>query len=224
MNMDTVLIVGGSSGLGFALAKQLAANADVHITGRRDPKSPGLTFHHLELTDSNIAVELDALVTTIGSVDLVIYAAGFLQQARLAELSDTDIDDMLKVGVTAPAKLLRRILTHQANLPGLIAITSTSQWTPRRIEPIYTASKAGLAMLANSLSLDESVQKVLVAGPSGMQTRFWEHDPRDTSMMLEPDWVAEQILQLWQDDYQYCFAKILREPARVEVIERRSNE
>ncbi len=76
-------------------------------------------------------------------------------------------------------------------------------------------------MLSNSVSFDERVGKVLVAGPAGMNTRFWEKNPRDMSNMLDPKWVAEQILDQYSGNFKYKFARILRGPARVEVVETR---
>jgi len=39
--------------------------------------------------------------------------------------------------------------------------------------------------------------------------------------MLDPAWVADEIMKLREDDYKYRFAKIMREPAHVEVVETR---
>src|SRR3989338_6779319 len=128
---------------------------------------------------------------------------------------------MEDIGLLAPALIVQRIIKKQGSLAGFIAITSTSQWTPRLLEPMYTAVKAGLAMLANSLSLDPRIGKVLVAGPAGMATRFWENNPRDMSKMLDPKWVAEQIIQLYADDFEYKFSRIMRDPPRVEIVETR---
>ena len=131
---------------------------------------------------------------------------------------------MLSVGLTNAIYLTRQLLHEQDQLPEFIAITSTSQWTPRLYEPVYTAVKAGLGAYANSLSLDPRVKKTLVAGPAGMATNFWkdtDEKEHDTSQMLDPDWVADRIIELTHENYSYKFARILRGPARVEVQETR---
>lgn len=218
---STALIVGGTSGLGLELARLFSKYHDILITGRSDPKIDTLRFHTLELGTDSFKQNIDTLMEELPEIDLLLYAAGFFQEGRIDDLSDTDIEQMGRVGLLAPSLLLNRILRKQKKLPGFIAITSTSQWTPRLLEPIYTAVKGGLGMLANSLSLDERVGKVLVAGPAGMSTRFWENIPRDMSAMLDPKWVAEEIVKLWQTDYKYKYARILREPRRVEIVETR---
>lgn len=218
---QTALIIGGSSGLGLEMARLLSINCKVIITGRKDPKKSGVRFKELVLDKASLSADLDAFVAELPSIDLLVYAAGFFQEGILSDLSDTDIEKMNRVGLLAPALLLQRLLKKQGGLSGFIAITSTSQWTPRVLEPMYTAVKAGLGMLSNSLSLDERVGKVMVVGPAGMQTRFWESDERDTSNMLDPAWVAQEALAAWKDDFKYKFLRALRNPSRVEIVETR---
>lgn len=214
--MTRALIIGGTSGLGLALAKLLAANHEVYVSGRREVDIDGIWFFELELNSDSLAEKLDEVVDSLPTIDLLVYAAGFYQEGTLAELSDADIEKMYRIGLQAPAMLLARILRKQVNLPGFIAITATSQWTPRPLEPMYTATKAGLGMLANSISKDVHVGKVLVAGPAAMNTHFWE-TARDPETVLDPEWVAEQILSAWEGDYRYKLIRILRKPARVET-------
>jgi NAD(P)-dependent dehydrogenase (short-subunit alcohol dehydrogenase family) len=217
----TALIIGGSSGLGLELARLLVTTHEVIVTGRRDPQINDLQFRKLELGDSSLGIDLDMFVPELPEIDLVMYAAGFFQEGTLSDLSDADIEKMNRVGLLAPAMLLQRILRKQGKLPGFIAITSTSQWTPRLLEPMYTAVKAGLGILASSVSLDERVGKVLVLGPAGMSTRFWDEVGRSTSDMLDPKWVAAETIKLWDDTFAYKFARALRNPARIEIVENR---
>ena len=220
------VVIGGTSGLGLEIAKILKSSYEVVITGRKNPDEKELIFYPFDLdapleklVDRSRAVALKAL----NEIDLLVYAAGFFQEGRIHELSAEDIQRTNNVGLLAPAVLSSQIINIQGSLPGLIAITSTSEWTPRLTEPVYTAVKAGLAMLARSLSLDPRFEKVLVAAPSGMRTKFWVGTDRDTSEMLEPHWVAEQIVEEFEKPgYKFKHMKILRGPARVEISEQRS--
>jgi short-subunit dehydrogenase involved in D-alanine esterification of teichoic acids len=226
----TALVVGGTSGLGLELAVRLTNiyDYDVIVTGRTNPKQEQLTFRYLELAPpGGLPGERNAirgLVDTVSlpTIDLLIYAAGFYQEGKIEKVG-VDADIMLSVGLYAPIVLLEMLLRKQRKLEGFIAITSTSQWTPRLEEPVYTAVKAGLGMLAHSVSLDERVGKVMVAAPSGMKTKFWAEDGRDTSEMLSPSWVADQILLQYMRDYEYMFLKILRQPSRIEIASMREH-
>src|SRR3989344_1280106 len=205
------LVVGGTSGLGLEMAKLLLERGDVIVTGRKNPEIAGLTFHRWDMaitTDGLLeqVVQMGRLFIGGPPIDLLIWAAGFYQKGTLGELSTEDILRMNNLGLLAPAIFLKNIIQKQTLLPGFIAITSTSQWTPRKEEPLYTAVKAGLGMLANSLSFDPALGKVLVAAPAGMKTKFWGNALRETNDMLDPRWVAEVILGNYEcDDYGYRF-------------------
>ncbi len=220
--IKNVLVIGGSSGLGLEIALIFAKNNKVFVTGRHDPKDDRVTFLRLDLDSDSLGQGVTQLLTELPCIDTLAYAAGFYQEGKISDLSDADIEKMNRVGLLASALFLQKILHAQEVLPGFIAITSTSQWTPRLLEPMYTAVKAGLGMLANSVSLDDRVGKVLVVGPGGMSTQFWERSgapvPKDA---LKTKWVAEKIIELWAGTFEYKFARVLRGPARVEVVETR---
>jgi short-subunit dehydrogenase len=217
------VIIGGTSGLGLELAKKLAKQGiEVVVTGRNDPKSQELSFIRLDLSAPDLAKRMELFVKGLPKVDLFVYAAGYYQEGRITDLSEEQIEDMINVGGRGLIYSLRALLNKQAALPELITITSTSQWTPRQLEPIYNFVKAGVGHFTNSMAEDGRVAKVMVAGPAGMKTAFWKHDPgRDMSDMLDPEWVADQIMQARKQDYKYKYIRILRSPARVEEVETR---
>ena len=209
--------------LGLELGRCWEAEGDqIFVTGRSPKKAPDeFTALALKIDEdiSGLQKNLDDVLAAAGHIDLLIYAAGFLEQGHIDQLSDEHIVATINTGVIAPALLVKRILIQQGQLDGFIAITSTSQWHAREKEPTYCASKAGLAMLAHSLSLDPRIKKTLVVGPGGMKTQFGQSVGRDTKGYLEPGSVAEEILRLWGEPYSYRLARILREPQRVEILE-----
>lgn len=241
INMKNVLIVGGTSGIGLELGKLFYEAGDcVTVTGRRSAKEANIEEnkrfrvlqHNLNfIAGSWLTVSTDKILMKVGKVDLLVYAAGFFQDDGIDELQEYDMDNMFSVGIKAPAVYVRNILAKAGrNLPGFIAITSVSQWIPRLKEPLYTAVKAGLYMLANSLSLDERIGKVLVAAPAGVKTDFFKGKKTEEEMKnyLDPKWVADQIIGLYNNSldpdgshYEFRFAKILREPPRVKIEETR---
>lgn len=175
---NIALIVGGTSGLGLELANLLRSenNFEIYVTGRNEPQYQQLNFIHFNIDSQTdqLPHRTDKVLSNLPwQIDLLVCAMGFYQKGTIKQFSDEDILKMMNVGLVVPTLILNRILNRQGKLPGFIAITSTSQWTPRIYEPVYTAVKAGLGMFANSLSLDPQVEKVLVAGPAGMKTNFW---------------------------------------------------
>jgi NAD(P)-dependent dehydrogenase (short-subunit alcohol dehydrogenase family) len=214
------LVIGGTSGLGLELAKLLTTTHRVVATGRKIPGPiPGIEFIQLHLEEEASTAILDTELERLNPIHTLVYAAGYYQDGYMGELSPEDIEKMTRVGLLLPAKLVASIL-KESEIPQFVAITSTSQWVPRAREPLYCAAKAGLAHLAHSLSFDPKVGKVLVAAPSGMKTRFWEHTDKDTSDMMDPTWVASLIMESLAEKYAYRFIKIHRDvlPGWVEIV------
>jgi len=218
-----ILIVGGSSGLGLELAFAYAARGHrVTVTGRKNPKQNGIMYIPFSITSdvNDVDEAVEKLASTLDPIDAVVYAAGYFQEGTLRELSDESIMTMMNVGLLAPVLLVKALIAKALEPLDVMFITSSSQVTPREKEPVYTAVKAGLGMFGNSLALDAGVGKVVVIAPAGMKTPFWD-ETKDVSSFLEPSWVAEQIVELSGGSFKYKFAKILRDPARVETVEMR---
>lgn len=217
------LIIGGTSGLGLEMARLFRKEGYVvWVTGRTDPKEKMIPFCNFDINHDvgTLSLKADRIIDLTRPIHLLVYAAGFLGKGLLDNFTYSQISAMINVGLIAPALLLQKILRMQGKLPGFIAVTSTSQWIPRKEEPVYAAVKAGLSMLAHSVSRDSRVEKTLVAGPAGMNTRFWRSAPRsDQNELLDPAWVAAKIWESYQKDFKYRLIRILRDPPRVESIE-----
>lgn len=215
------LVVGGTSGLGLEIAKRLqAVGSEVYVTGRRELNEPSLHYERFDLTAPGLAQRISELVARLPELNTLVYAAGYFQEGRVTDLSEQQIEEMIDVGGRGLIYFVKAVLDKQGTLGELVTITSTSQWTPRKLEPIYNFAKAGAAHFSNAMAEDGRVSKVLVAGPAGMRTAFWDGVERDDlNRMLDPTWVADEVMKLRDDEFRYRFAKIMREPARVEVVE-----
>lgn len=217
------LIIGGTSGLGLEIAKLLQkAGDEVIITGRKNPDINGLQFQKFDLDlGPELAKAVDTFVSALPQIDRFIYCAGFYQEGTITELEEHSIHKMLDVSLNAPIWFTRELLKMQGEISQYVAVTSTVQDTPREREIVYSAGKAGFAQFANSLSLDARVGKVLVAAPGGIKTSFWQATKHDTSTFNDPEWVAKQIVEALAVEFEYAYVKILRNPARTEVVETR---
>lgn len=218
-----VLVVGGSSGLGLELAKSFSnENAEVTITGRQDPQESSLNFIEFDLAPPELPKRIGELTMRLPEINTLVYAAGYYQEGRVDDLSEDQIEEMLNVCGRGLIYFTRAILEKQKKLDELIVITSSSAWTPRKLEPIYNYVKAGEGHFANAMAEDGRVGKVLVDGQFGMQTKFWRDKKHpDWDKMLKPEWVAEQIMDARKEDYKYKFIRIHRDPPKVEVVEKR---
>lgn len=221
--LKNILIVGGTSGLGLELAKVYSSlGHTVYIAGRKNPNIANVQYLNFSITgnlDETIS-QIDNLLSKLEKINTLIYAAGFYQEGRIDKLEDSQIAKMANVGLLAPTFIIKRLKNNQGKPLKIMLITSSSEYTPREVEPFYAATKAALGMLGASLSLDQEIGKVLVVAPSGMNTPFWDKN-KDTSDYLDPKWVAEKIIELSSGPFKYRYGKILRAPQRVEIVETR---
>jgi NAD(P)-dependent dehydrogenase (short-subunit alcohol dehydrogenase family) len=209
------LVVGGSSGLGLEIARSLHASNDVHITGRNPVGD--FPFHYFNMGTQLLGKATQHLISQFGFIDTLAIAAGYLQKGTIDQLSPDAIVAMAQTNIIGPALLVREVLLQQEILPTFVVVTSTSEWVPRRDEPIYAATKRGMAGLAESLAEDPRIAKTLVVAPSKMATPFWMREGNDPSGGLDPAWVAERSVVQLKEEFYYRHVKILRDPARVEI-------
>jgi len=149
----SVLVTGGGSGLGAALARDFAAaGAHVHICGRREAPLAALSatdelisYHLADVTDE---AAVDSLFDAIGPQQIVIANAGI---AESAPLHNTDLqmwDRIIAVNLTGCFLTLRaglRMLRESsADWGRLIAISSIMGLDGYRYAGAYSASKHGV--------------------------------------------------------------------------------
>lgn len=206
----TTLIVGGTSGLGLELARNMSS-VDEHaiIAGRHNPEVGFAEYREMDLGASDLPGRIGEFVMSLPMIESLVYASGFYQEGHITDLSDEQVDTMLDVGGRGLIFFVKKLLEKQGTLDELVTITSTSQWTPREAEPVYNFVKAGAAHYSHGQSLDPRIGKTLVVGPSGMSTEFWDDSDKDTSAMMRPEWVAGRIMELREKNENYMFAKIL---------------
>jgi len=173
----TAVVVGGTTGIGRALALGLAdAGADVVATGRRaavvDEVSAAIEAKGRRTlrmpADVGDAASLRALcgscLKTFGRVDVVVAAAGVTKRVPTIEMSDADWDRIIATNLTG---MLR---TYQAFAPAMIAqksgrligIASIASVVGLMEVAAYTASKSGVAGLTRSLAVEWAPHGVTV--------------------------------------------------------------
>lgn len=191
------------------------------VAGRKDPRLAGAQFHAFAITDKaeDLARAADALLAAFPAVNTLVYAAGFLQRGHIDDLDDIALGTMVNVGLLAPMLLVQRLKAGTSGPLKVMLVTSSAQYTPRELEPAYCATQAGLGMFGASLVRDREIGKVLVVAPSGIDSAFRAETEEDSATMLSPDWVAAQIVELSGGVFKYKYAKLLRNPQRIEIVE-----
>ncbi|WP_143587651.1 SDR family NAD(P)-dependent oxidoreductase, partial [Streptomyces alboverticillatus] len=154
----TVLITGGTGGLGGQVARRLAARGAVHLvlTSRRGPDAPGATELVAELRGLGVEVTVvacdvsdrDALAGVLARhpVTAVIHTAGATGSTPLAELTADELAGTLRAKV-AGARNLHELLAG-ADLDAFVLFSSIAGVWGSGGQAAYAASNAYLDALA----------------------------------------------------------------------------
>lgn len=152
----TVLVTGGSSGIGAALVRMLADRGYTVLTTSRDPERvgksqrvPGVRYLRLDLADPD---SVEALGNELAEVDVLVNNAGESQSGPFEELPLEAINRLFRTNVIGPVRL------SQLALPGMrkrrhgriIMVGSMLASFPLAHRSSYVASKPALRGFATA--------------------------------------------------------------------------
>lgn len=157
------IVTGGGTGIGAAVATVLCERGwKVVICGRRlEP------LKRVAETTGALAVAADAAqagdirelvsttVATFGRLDGLVLNAGIVHAGPVGDLDDAEWDDMVRINLTGPFRLTREALPHLVAARGsVVAVASAAALRATAGIAGYDVTKAGLAMLTQSVAVD----------------------------------------------------------------------
>ena len=181
---NTVLITGGASGIGLALAQRFQqAGSEVIAVGRREDKLREAQAHlpglHIKVCDVADAAERVALLTWVQQafprLNVLVNNAGIQRRVQLTEPEDWEARRQeLLINVEAPIHLSTLFVPHlrEQQTPCIINVTSGLAFAPMAAVPIYCATKAALHSFTLSLrqQLAATPVRVLEIVPPAVNT------------------------------------------------------
>jgi len=199
-NDRTVLITGGSAGIGLAFALKLVElGNEVIVTGRRQAvldevkaKYPKLHIIQSEVADP---VQIAALAARVQAdfprLDVLMNNAGIFLNKNLkapaADLPGLMVQMNIKVGgVIGMTSAFIDILT--ANKGTVINVSSALAFVPPPSAPIYSATKAAIHSYTQSLrfQLEETAVEVIELMPPAVKTDLTRDLPEGDGITLMP--------------------------------------
>jgi NAD(P)-dependent dehydrogenase (short-subunit alcohol dehydrogenase family) len=177
LTSQTAVVIGGTSGIGLALARALAqAGANVVPTGRRAPQvaSAVVEIEALgrqslnqicDVTDEASLVQLlQSVSAKFGSVQILVNCAGRTKRTPTLEVSDSDWNAILEVNLNGTLRACRVFGRHmiEQGYGRIINIASLSSFVALYEVAAYNASKAGVASLTKSLAIEWAASGVCV--------------------------------------------------------------
>jgi 3-oxoacyl-[acyl-carrier protein] reductase len=179
----TVLVTGGSQGIGLATARAFEAlGAIVHISGTRvaagdyEDALDGLVYHRADLSQPDAR---PVLVEAVGPLDVLVNNAG---TGRADEYTQEGFEAVIDLNLNAVMDMSVRCRPALAARGGAIVnVGSLSSFLALKETPAYTASKAGLLGLTRALAdkwAPDGIRVNMVA-PGLIRTRMTEGQRRD---------------------------------------------
>ncbi|WP_374388602.1 SDR family oxidoreductase [Brevundimonas sp.] len=205
---NTILITGGGTGIGRALAEALHARGNqIIITGRREAPlkavadaNPGMAWAALDVADpAAIRAFAAQVVKDHPALNVVINNAGIMQVEDLtAEPFDLDVvDATITTNLLGPIRLTAALLPHLRARPAATVMTVTSglAFIPLAATPTYNATKAAIHSWTISLrhQLRDTPIEVLELAPPAVATDLMPGHAENPNSMPLADYTAEVI-------------------------------
>ncbi|MDR6147877.1 putative oxidoreductase [Sphingomonas sp. SORGH_AS870] len=211
-NGNTILMTGGGSGIGEALAHRFHDRGDtVIIAGRRqdalDRAAAGRERIHTAVLDveDNAAVEAFArqVVADFPALNILFNNAGIMRFEDLSGRRDlSDAEATVTTNLLGPIRLTNALIDHLVAQPdaAIVNVTSGLAFVPLVATPTYSATKAAIHSYTVSLRTQLAGKvEVIELAPPGVQTDLTPGQARRPGYMpLEAfaDAVAAQFAQV----------------------------
>lgn len=187
-----ILITGASGGIGMALAESLAQRgAHLLVSGRKQDALTALidrfpnhiTAVSADLTNANDRSRLIS-ATHAANCNMLINAAGSNQQGFFESTSDSDIENLVAINLTATLQLTRALLPHFMACPQatIITIGSTLGRLGYPGQVTYCATKFALRGFSQALRRELADTRVRVMYIAPRATRTAMNSPQTEAL------------------------------------------
>lgn len=163
----TVLVTGGSRGIGLAIARQFAADGDnVAVTYNSSPPPDGLFGVQCDVTSPD---DVERAFTEIeehfgGPVEVLVSNAGITRDGLLMRMGEDDFGSVIDANLTAAYRVTRRATQKmlRARWGRVILVSSVVGLLGAAGQANYAASKAGLVGFARSVARELGSRSITV--------------------------------------------------------------
>jgi len=206
-SQGTALVTGASSGIGAIYAERLAARGfDLLLVARDEQRleaaASNLRVEHgvqvevlkADLTQRDDVLKVEQRLRSDSSISLLLNNAGVAADGLLANADMEQLEKLIQLNVTTVTRLASAAAASfaKAGRGSIINIASVVALFPERFNATYSASKAYVLSLTQSLNaeLDGTGVKVQAVLPGVTRTEIWERSGIDASQ-IPADMVME---------------------------------
>jgi 3-oxoacyl-[acyl-carrier protein] reductase len=221
----SVLVTGGSRGIGLAIARAFAAEGDrVAVTYRGSQPPDGLFAAKCDVTDpDSVAAAFKAVEAEHGKVEVLVSNAGITQDTLLLRMDERAWHDVLETNLSGTYRVTKHAVAGmlRARKGRLIFISSVVGLLGSPGQGNYAASKAGLIGLARSLARELGSRNITanVVAPGYVETEMTAGLPEERKKEIlagvplgryaSPDEVAGVVTFLASDAAAYITGAVV---------------
>ncbi|MFB5761889.1 SDR family NAD(P)-dependent oxidoreductase [Paenibacillus medicaginis] len=204
----SVLLTGCSKGIGHSILRELleANNYNIYAITQNandisEEQAKSISLYSCDLTDISRADQIvKQVLQKSQGIDVLINNAGCGKFALVEQLELNDWDRLLKLNLTIPFLLTKRLLPNmkRQNFGRIINITSDADHIGFAEGSLYCASKFGLRGFSDSVRQELRGTNITITtiGPGRVDTYFNDKKPGDRPISLNPDDVANQVMHV----------------------------
>jgi uncharacterized oxidoreductase len=220
---NTILITGGGSGIGLALAREFHQRGNtVIIAGRRQSAlsaataaNPGMKSLVMDTADAaSIAAAVAQVTAEFPGLNAVLNNAGIMRPEVLKQGAIADAEAIVATNLLGPIRLIAALMPHFLKQPSatILNVSSGLAFVPMAMTPTYCASKAAIHSYSQSLryQLKDTAIKVLEIIPPWVATELMGEVPTDPRAMPLDAFIAETMQVLATGADEICVQNVLR--------------
>ena len=219
---NTILITGGGSGIGRALAEQLHQRGNqVIIAGRRPTAldavaaaNPGIHSIVLDVEDpADIHSAVSRLTQGFPALNVLVNNAGIMRREDIQKAPTDDAESMVATNLLGPIRLTAALMPHLLKQPSaaILNVSSGLAFVPLAATPTYCATKAAIHSYTQSLryQLQDTAIQVIEIIPPWVATELMGATPSDPRAMLVEAFINETMQLLATGAEEICVERVL---------------
>jgi NAD(P)-dependent dehydrogenase (short-subunit alcohol dehydrogenase family) len=201
-SIGTVVVTGGSSGLGAAVAAAVEEAGGTPVVLDRKPPPNGFGWEEVDLARPRAAETAVRRAASLhGGIDAVVTCAGIDAVGDLGDVEGEDWERVIMVNLVATAAVVRAALPFLEERRGrVVTVASTLGVRALPAATAYCASKFGVVGFTRALAAETADRiGVTLLIPGGMQTHFFDDRPEEfkpapDQRLNRPEDVARSVI------------------------------
>lgn len=236
-----VAVVGGGTGIGAGIARELAmAGANVTVGGRRAEPLQELAqstasvtpirTHTIDVADNaSIEAFFADLKSEVGEVDILVNSAGInIAKRTMAEMDPDEWDRVMRINATGSYRCMHQVLPAMRDRRDGLIINISSVAGKRAISlggVVYCASKFALTAMGTAVGNEVRHEGVRITNvyPGEVNTPILDKRPVPVSRehkesILQPEDISSVVLSICQLPPRACVPEIVIKPTTQEWV------